>query len=145
VKRWFRTIPLTLVALVSLSAPASRAQTARSEMKSPSRALVRIYRVATGKHLEFLKWLAENEAFAKEAGLPATQVYAHTDGDSWDYLDVGPVLSDEQQAKLDEVTKKHGRKTGFGSSLEFRAMIASHSDTFVIGPMSAAELVALAK
>jgi hypothetical protein len=46
--------------------------------------------VAPGKHLDFLKWLAETEAIAKEAGVPASQLYAHTDGDSWDYLNVGP-------------------------------------------------------
>jgi hypothetical protein len=95
--------------------------------------------------LDFLKWLAETEAIAKEAGVPASQLYAHTDGDSWDYLNVGPDLSKEQQAKVDEVTKKRGRKIGFAASLDFRTFIASHTDTFVIGPVSAADLVTMAK
>jgi len=41
--------------------------------------------------------------------------------------------------------RKHGRKTGFASSLEFRTFVASHTDTFAIGPVSAADLVAMAK
>ncbi len=140
-KRWFRLIPLSLLALIFFTPSASRAQTA----KEPPRALVTIYRIAPGKHLDFLKWLAESEAIAKEAGMPAGQIYAHTDGDSWDYLNVGPDLTKEQQAKVDEVTKKHGRKTGFAASLEFRSFVASHTDTFVVGPVSAADLVAMAK
>jgi len=140
-KRWFRLIPLSLLALIFFAPSASRAQAA----KEPPRALVTIYRIAPGKHLDFLKWLAESEAIAKEAGMPAGQIYAHTDGDSWDYLNVGPDLTKEQQAKVDEVTKKHGRKTGFAASLEFRSFVASHTDTFVVGPVSAADLVAMAK
>jgi hypothetical protein len=140
-----RSILVLLGVAFLLSAPTARAQAAKAEMKEPSRAIVTIYRVATGKQLEFLKWLADQEAISKEAGVPALQVYAHTDGDGWDYLSIGPVVSDEQQAKVDEATRKHGRKAGFSAGLEFRALVASHTDTFVIGPMSAADLVAMAK
>ena len=142
-----RSFPITrllLLALVFVAAPAARAQTAKAEMKQPPTAIVQLYRIVPGKHLEFLKWLADADATNKEAGLPATQIYAHTDGDSWDYLAVSPDLTKEQQAKQDEVSKKHGRKTGFAASLEFRTMAAWHTDTFVIGPVSAADLVAAA-
>ena len=101
-------------------------------------------RVAPGKHLEFLKWAAETDAIAKEAGVPATQIYEHTNGDAWDYLQIAPDLTEAQQAKVDEVTKKHGRKTGFAASLEFRTFVAWHTDTDTIGPVSAADLVAAA-
>ena len=142
--RSFHFTRLLLLALVFLAAPVARAQTAKPEVKQPPHALVQLYRIAPGKHLEFLKWLAETEAINKEAGVPAAQLYAHTDGDSWDYLGVSPDLSKEQQAKVDEVARKHGRKTGFPASLEFRAFAAWHTDTFVIGPVSAADLVAAA-
>jgi hypothetical protein len=140
-----RSILALLAVLFLLSAPNARAQAAKAEMKEPPRALVTIYRVATGKHLEFLKWLADQEAIAREAGVPAGQFYAHTDGDSWDYLNVGPALTDAQQAKVDEAAKKRGRKTGFAASLEFRTLISSHTDTFVVGPVSPADLVSMAK
>ena len=60
------------------------------EKKEPQHARISIYRIAPGKHLEFLKWLAAQEEAAKEAGVPATQVYAHRDGAAWDYLAIGP-------------------------------------------------------
>ena len=144
-----RSFPIARLLLLALlfaaaAAPAARAQTAKAEMKQPPTAVVSLYRIAPGKHLDFLKWMAEAAAFDKEAGVPADQWYAHTNGDSWDYLHIAPDLSNEQQAKVDEVAKKHGRKTGFAASLEFRTFVASHTDTFVIGPVSAADLVSAA-
>jgi hypothetical protein len=140
-----RSILVILGVLFLLSVPTVRAQTAKAEMKEPSRALITIYRVAAGKHLEFLKWLADQEAISREAGVPASQLYSHTDGDSWDYLNIGPALTDEQEAKVDEATRKRGRKTGFAAGLEFRTFVSSHTDTFAIGPVSAADLVSMAK
>jgi hypothetical protein len=132
--------------LFLLSVPTVHAQTAtKTEMKEPGRAIITIYRVAAGKHLDFLKWLAEQEAISREAGVPAAQLYSHTDGDSWDYLNISPVLTDAQQAKVDEAARKRGRKTGFAAGLEFRTFVSSHTDTFVIGPVSAADLVSMAK
>ncbi len=113
----------------------------QAQMNQPPRALVGIYQVAPGKHLEFLKWQAANDAINKEAGLPATQWYAHTDGASWDYLSIAPDLTDEQQAKVDEISKKKGVPTGFKASLKFREFVSNHTDTFVVGPVSAADLV----
>jgi hypothetical protein len=143
--RWFRFASLLLPGMFFFPVPAARAQAAGAAMKEPSRAIIRIYRIAPGKQLEFLKWLAETDAIAKEAGAPAGQLYAHTDGDSWDYLDIAPDLSKEQQAKVDEVSRKRGRKTGFPASFEIRTFVASHTDTHVIGPVSAADLVAASK
>lgn len=141
-KRFLGLIPLLLLVFAFLDAPAASAQTGK-EMKTPT-ARVALYRVAPGKHLEFLKWMAENDAIDKEAGVPVAQVYAHTDGDSWDYMQIAPDLTEAQQAKVDDVAKKRGRKTGFAASLEFRTMVAWHTDTMAMGPMTAADLVAAA-
>src|SRR5512132_3951898 len=135
-----RSILVLLGVLFLLSVPNARAQTARAEMKEPGRAIITIYRVAAGKQLDFLKWLAEQEAISREVGVAAAQLYSHTDGDSWDYLNISPVLTDAQQAKVDEATRKRGRKTGFAAGLEFRTFVSSHTDTFAIGPVSAADL-----
>ena len=143
--RSFKLIPrLLLLALLLSAAPAASAQTAKAEMKQPSTAIVSLYRIAPGKHLDFLKWMAEAAAVNKEAGVPADQWYSHTNGDSWDYLHIAPDLSSEQSAKVDEVAKKRGRKTGFAASLEIRTFVSWHTDTNVIGPVSAADLVAAA-
>ncbi len=141
-RRLIRLIPALLI-FGFLGAPAARAQMAKQEMKPPT-ARVTLVRIAPGKHLEFLKWAAENEAIAKEAGVPATQIYAHTNGDAWDYMQIAPDLTEAQQAKVDEVTKKHGHKTGFAANLEYRMFIAWHTDTDTIGPVSPADLVAAA-
>ncbi len=142
-KRLVRTVPLLAAALVVFAALPARAQMATPEAKEPH-GRVSLYRIAPGKQLDFLKWMAEQDAIAKEAGVPATQLYAHTDGDSWDYLGIAPDLTKEQEAKVDAVAKKRGKKTGFAASLEFRTFVASHTDTFAIGPVTAAELVAMA-
>jgi hypothetical protein len=135
---------LVLLALGVLSGPVAQGQMAKSEMKSPPHAVVSLYRIAPGKHLDFLKWLADQEAIAKEAGVPASQLYAHTDGDSWDYMMVAPDLTPEQQAKVDDIAKKHGRKTGFAANLEFRTFVAWHTDTVTIGPVTPSDLIAAA-
>jgi hypothetical protein len=140
---FLRVVYLLSFAFAFLSAPTASAQAAKSEMKPPA-VTVTLVRVAPGKHLDFLKWAAENESIAREAGVPSPQIYEHTNGDSWDYMQVGPTLSDAQQAKVDEVTKKRGKKTGFAASLEFRTFVAWHTDTMAIGPVTAADLVAAA-
>ena len=111
----------------------------------PPKALVLLVRVAPGKHLEFLKWAAAREAVDKEAGVPATQWYMHTNGDSWDFVSIGPVLSDAEQAKVDAVTKKKGLTTGIQAALEFRQYVSTHTDTFVNGPTSATRLLQAAQ
>ena len=113
--------------------------------KKPPRAVISIYHIAPGRQVDFLKWLAAREAVDKEVGIAGTQIYVHVDGDSWDYLSVGPATTDEQDSKLEEAMKKHGLTTGFKQSLEIRQFLASHTDTFAVGPVTAAELVEQAK
>lgn len=140
-----RSILVLVGVLFLLSAPTVRAQAVKAETKEPPSALITIYNVAAGKHLDFLKWMADQEAISREAGVPANQLYSHTSGAAWDYLSIGPVLTDAQQAKVDEVTRKRGRKTGFAGGIEFRTFVSSHTDTSAIGPVSAADLVSMAK
>ena len=134
---WFVVLVL-LVAAVALSLAADDA-------KEPGRVMIGIYRVAPGKHLEFLKWQAAQDAVAREAGIPVAQWYAHADGDSWDYIAIGPDTTKEQNAKLDELMKKKGLKIGFAASLEFRQFVASHTDTKALGPLTAADFVKMAE
>ena len=108
--------------------------------KEPPRSLISIYHVAPGKHTDFLKWMAARDAIDKETGIAQAQWYAHTDGDTWDYLAVGPVNTPEQDKKVEAATKKHGLTTGFKASLEVRQVINSHTDTFTIGPVTVSEL-----
>jgi hypothetical protein len=108
----------------------------------PGTSIIGIYHVAPGKQLEFLKWQAARDAIDKQAGVKQMQWYAHTDGDAWDYLSIGPVLTAEQQKKVDDALKAKGLAIGAKASLEFRQTISSHTDTYVVGPMTSTELVA---
>jgi membrane-bound lytic murein transglycosylase B len=127
-------------ALVVLAAFALAAPRWDPQKKEAGRARVSLYRVAPGQQLAFLKWLAAREEVAKEAGIPAGQLYAHLDGDSWDYLLMAPITTPEQDAKFDEVAARKGVKTGFASALQFRDFLTFHSDTLVTGPVTAVEL-----
>jgi len=85
--------------------------------------------------------MAAREAVDNEAGVPATQWYMHTNGDSWDFVAIGPQLSGVQQDKVDALAKKKGLTTGVPASLEFRQFVSAHTDTLVNGPTSATQLV----
>jgi hypothetical protein len=105
------------------------------------RAIVQIYHVAPGQHVAFLKWLDQQDRVAAAAGIPRGQFYAHTDGDSWDYLVISPVTTEAQDAAMDAAGKKMGVNMMRGG-IELRKYISSHTDTFVRGPISAADYLA---
>ncbi len=106
-----------------------------------SKAVVSIYHVAPGKQMDFLKWMAAREALDREAGVAASQWYVHMSGDSWDFVVIGPELDDATSAKVDELARKRGLKTGPQAGLEFRQMMASHTDTLAAGPYTATQLI----
>ncbi len=134
----------TLVCFLVLGGFITNAQAQSAEQK-PTRHIVRIYHVAPGEHLQFLKWSAQQEAVAKEAGAPATQWFVHQDGASWDYIGIfklaEPAKQEKLDKKIDELAKKKGMATGMAYSLEFRQFISSHTDTYVLGPFTAEALV----
>lgn len=104
-------------------------------------AIVSIYRIAPGKQLDFIKWMAAREAVDREAGVQPTQWYAHLDGDSWDYVGISPNTDQATSDKVDALARKHGLKVGMASGLELRTLMASHTDTISAGPFSASELI----
>ena len=132
------------VALITLSSLVLAAPRWTESKSDPGKARISIYEVAPGRHLDFLRWMAARDEMAKAAGVPATQVYAHLDGDRWDYLVIWPLTTLEQDRKMDEWASGRGFKTGFPAALEFRELLSSHTDTYVAGPTTAAALVAAA-
>ena len=94
--------------------------------------LIEIYRVAPGKHEEFLRHLALLDQANAEAGLPPRQLFVHEDGASWDFVLLQPAHNtDEENAKLDAAYKKLGIPQGAKFFVNFRQLIAEHTDTFV--------------
>ena len=135
---------LKLAAAATLGAVTSGtivyAQAASSE---PPKARIALYRAAPGQHVALLRWLAQQDRAAQAAGIAPTKLYAHTDGDSWDYLAIDPVTTPAQDGAVDAAARKMGIAAGPAASIEFRKYIASHTDTFVIGPVSPQQYLAL--
>jgi hypothetical protein len=119
--------------------------TRENTAQEPGRVRISIYRMAPGKQLEYLRWQAAQDEIAKAAGVAAPQVYTHVEGADWDYIVVFPLTTPEQDTKMDEISRSKGLKVGFPASLEFRQLLASHSDTLAAGPATAAQLVAAAE
>lgn len=94
--------------------------------------LIEIYRIAPGKHEEFLRQIALFDRANSEAGLPPRQLFVHQDGASWDFVLLQPAHhTDEENAKLDAAYKKLGLPQGAKFFVTFRQLIAEHTDTFV--------------
>jgi hypothetical protein len=104
--------------------------------------IVSLYRAAPGQQVALLKWMAAQDRASVAAGLPASQIYVHTSGDSWDYLVINPVTTKAQDDAVDAAAKKMGIASGPRASIEFRTMIASHTDTMSDGPTTAAQILA---
>ena len=114
---------------------------AYAQSASPPRAIISIYHAAPGHQEALLQWIAQQDRVGASVGLPANQVYAHTDGDSWDYLMIAPVTTEAQDQAFDAAAAKMGLASGPKAGLELRKHIQSHTDTFVVGPMTAAQMV----
>jgi hypothetical protein len=94
--------------------------------------LLEIYRIAPGKHEEFLRHLALLDQANVEAGIPARQLFVHRDGASWDFVLIQPARNtDEQNEKLSAAFKRLGIPGGAKFFVHFRTLIAEHTDTFV--------------
>jgi len=107
------------------------------------RMLVEIYRIAPGQHTAFLEAIAKYDEANKMAGLPARQLYVHSDGASWDFMLIQPAETpDDKKAALNAAWQKLGLPSGADFFLSFRQYIAEHTDTFVSGPTTAADYLA---
>lgn len=124
--------------LAAAAAAIAFAFTAPASAQTAGRSLVSIYRVAPGQQIGFLKWLDHQDQMAAAAGIAKSQLYVHTDGDSWDYVVVYPVNTEAQDAAVDAVAKKMGMNPARGG-IELRKYISSHTDTFTRGPMTAGD------
>ena len=110
------------------------------------RMLVEIYRIAPGQHTAFLQAIAKYDEANTMAVLPARQLYVHSDGASWDFMLIQPAETPaDKVAALNAAWQKLGLPTGADFFLSFRQYLASHEDTFVNGPTTAADYLASRK
>ena len=130
---------MKLAMMIAAAATLAFAAPATAE---PGKAIVSIYRIAPGLQAGFLKWLDQQDRVSAAAGIAKGQLYAHTDGDSWDYMVIYPVTTEAQDKASEAAARKMGMNPMRGG-LELRKYISSHTDTFTRGPMTAADYLAL--
>lgn len=106
---------------------------------------IEIYRVVPGQHEAFLRWIATGDETLKAAGLPPRQLFVHQDGADWDFILMQPAgvqTTPQQEAARVAARQKAGLPGGARFFLEFRKLIAEHSDTVAEGPTTAAAWLA---
>ena len=141
-----RCLTVAIFAAAAAFAADPAPETPREPAPEPKRMLVEIYRIAPGEHQAFLEAIASYDEANRLAGLPPRQLYVHSDGASWDFMLIQPAeLPPEKSAALGEAWKKLGLPSGADFFLSFRKYIAEHTDTFVLGPTSAADYLATRK
>ena len=131
-------LPIFVAAVAALSCASPLPAIAAA----PGKAIVSLYHVAPGQQVGFLKWLDQQDRVSVAAGVPKAALYVHTDGDSWDYMVLYPMTTKAQ----DDATEAVGKRMGINmmkGGLELRKYLSSHTDTFVNGPMSAADYLAM--
>ena len=131
-------LQLALASLALLtSTPAGAQDKAPAD---PPKMLVEIYRVAPGKHEEFMRMIALFDEANRRAGLPPRQLYVHQDGADWDFMFIQSADTPEGKEKaLADAYKALNTPRGPDFFVKFRSFIAEHTDTFVSGPTNAAD------
>lgn len=139
-----KLIAATFLSAATLLPSAAFAQLPSTAFTQPAvpRAIVSLYHAAPGHQEALMQWLADQDRVSAAVGVAPSQVYVHTDGDSWDFMVILPVTTDAQDEALDAAAKRMGVANGPRASLEFRKHIQTHTDTFVRGPMTAAQYLA---
>lgn len=109
-----------------------------AESAPPARKLIEIYRIAPGKHEEFLRFIAYLDDINVKAGLPPRDLYVHNDGAAWDFIIIQPASTPADKAEaLSRAWDEAGAPSGANFFLKIREFIVEHSDTFATGPTSA--------
>lgn len=109
----------------------------------PTKKLIEIYRIAPGKHEEFLRFVAFLDEINIKAGLPARDLYVHNDGDSWDFILIQPAATPPDKAEaLAKASEESGAPSGADFFLKIRQFIAEHTDSFATGPTTASDYLA---
>ena len=129
---------LTLI-LAAAAASIMSSQALAQSAAEPAGATISLYRAAPGHQVMLIQWLAQQERAAAAAGVPASQLYVHQNGDSWDYLLIAPDLTDAQDEAVEAAARRLGIPTGPGIGIELRKHLAWHTDTAVAGPTSIAD------
>ncbi len=102
-----------------------------------------LYRIAPGQHEAFLRFIARCDAVNRAAGVAPRQLFVHSDGAEWDFMLLQPAhYLPAEQARIDAAWDKLGMPSGADFFVAIRKFIATHTDTTVHGPTTAADYLA---
>jgi len=127
------TFPTFLLAAAAAFVPIAPVIAAQNDTR-----MIEIYHIAPGKHVEFLKLIAQYDEANRQAGLPPRELYVHSDGGAWDFLLIqNETVEPAKQALVDAALKKLGAPTGAKFWVAIRQTVAEHTDTVATGPTTA--------
>jgi hypothetical protein len=105
-----------------------------------------IFKLAPGKQEPFIRMVALEDEVLKAGGQPPIKLFIHSNGADWDVLLMKPSsdynATPEQEAAMAVKRKALGLPSGSAYFIAIRELIAAHTDTKTIGPVSAADWLA---
>ena len=102
-----------------------------------------IFKLAPGKHEEFVRRIARVDEVARAGGQPPIQLFFHENGADWDVILYKPVRTakptPEQQAAMAAKRKELRMESGPAYFVKLRELVAEHSDSKAVGPVTAGQ------
>ena len=136
-------IAITLATSLAAIFPAAAQTTApapAAEQAWPE-AWFEIFKLAPGKQEEFVRRVEQVDQIAAAGGLPPIQLFFHENGADFDVILFKPVrttkLTPEQEARMDAKRKELGMPRGPAYFVNIRDIVAAHTDSKTVGPVSA--------
>jgi hypothetical protein len=102
---------------------------------------VSIYKIAPGKQLEFIQWMAAWDEVYEEIGLEQPVWYRNIRGDSWDFVIIFPPFDRAKEDEMEKVGKARGLDVGFAWKLKHWELVAENTGTLSYGPTTPEELL----
>ncbi len=140
-----KIIAIALAASLVTIAPAAAqtAATAPAAAEEWPEAWFEIFKLAPGKQEEFVRRIDQVDQIAAAAGLPPIQLFFHENGADFDVILFKPVratkLTADQEARMDAKRKELGMPRGPAYFVNIREIVAEHTDSKTVGPVSAAK------
>lgn len=102
---------------------------------------VTIWKIHSGKHAEFIKYMQEWEEVYAEIKLPPMKWYRKIAGDSYDFVSIDHPFNRDAEQAMEEAGKKRGLPIGYNYTLKLNEFVESYTTTYVEGPQSMADLL----
>jgi hypothetical protein len=137
-------VAMSTFAAAAQESPAPAPSTQAAQDHWPE-AWFEVFRIAPGRHEEFIRRIARSDEVARAGGQPPTQMFIHQIGADWDVLLYKPVRTTqptpEQEAAMAARRRELGVETGPDHFATIRELIASHTDSKAYGPITAAQFL----